>query len=202
MKQPDARRNLSFDDLTTDLVKVVRRHDPDWTDANEHDPGITLLEVGAWITEQLFSYRAVNPSRLDPYKNFKFRVNMDGAVVAGVTRASALRRTVEVTEYRDGGDPTAVRRLPGRVVYEPFTLERPLDGDRSFEDWANLVGSTAPGGPATYRKSVRIEVVDKGDRLLLAYDVVGCWPSEYRVLPELRESLTLVPEGWRRDRSV
>lgn len=202
MKQPDARRNLSFDDLTTDLVKVVRRHDPEWTDANEHDPGITLLEVGAWINDQLFSYQKVNSTRFDPYKNFKFRVSMDGAVVTGVTRASALRRTVEVTEYRDGGDPTAVRRLPGRVVYEPFTLERPLDGDRSFEDWANLVGSTAPGGPATYRRSVRIEAVDKGERLLLAYDVVGCWPSEYRVLPELRESLTLVPEGWQRDRSV
>jgi phage tail-like protein len=202
MKQPDARRNPSIDDLTSDLVKVVRRHDPVWTDANDSDPGVTLLEVQAWIAQELYSYRKVNPGRSDPYRNFKFRVNLDGAVVAGVTRVSALRRTVEVTEYRDGNDPTSVRRLPGRVVYEPFTLERPLDADRSFEDWANLVGSTAPGGPTSYRKSIRIEVVDKGERLLLAYDVLGCWPSEYRVLPELSESLTLVTEGWQRDRSV
>ena len=183
-------------------MKVVRRHDPEWTDANDSDPGVTLLEVQAWIAQELYSYRKVNPGRSDPYRNFKFRVNLDGAVVAGVTRVSALRRTVEVTEYRDGNDPTSVRRLPGRVVYEPFTLERPLDADRSFEDWANLVGSTAPGGPTSYRKSIRIEAVDKGERLLLAYDVPGCWPSEYRVLPELSESLTLVTEGWQRDRSV
>ena len=38
--------------------------------------------------------------------------------------------------------------------------------------------------------------------VFLAYDVHGCWPSEYRVLPELSERLTLVPEGWQRDRSV
>lgn len=202
MKQPDARRNPSIDDLTSDLVKVVRRHDPEWTDANDSDPGVTLLEVEAWIAQQLYTYCKVNPGRSDPYRNFKFRVNLDGAVVAGVTRVSALRQTVEVTEYRDGNDPTSVRRLPGRVVYEPFTLERPLDADRSFEDWANLVGSTATGGPTSYRKSIRIEVTDKGDRVLLAYDVLGCWPSEYRVLPELSESITLVTEGWQRDRSV
>ena len=180
MKQPDARRNPSIDDLTSDLVKVVRRHDPEWTDANDSDPGVTLLEVQAWIAQELYSYRKVNPGRSDPYRNFKFRVNLDGAVVAGVTRVSALRRTVEVTEYRDGNDPTSVRRLPGRVGYEPFTLERPLDADRSFEDWANLVGSTAPGGPTSYRKSVRIEVVDKGERLLLAHDVPG-WTAYGRL---------------------
>jgi phage tail-like protein len=202
MKQPDARSNPSIDDLTSDLVKVVRRHDPEWTDANDSDPGITLLQVEAWITQQLYFYRKVNPGRSDPYKNFKFRVSLDGAVAAGVTRVSALRRTVEVTEYRDGNDPTSVRRLPGRVVYEPITLERQLDTDRGFEDWANLVGSTAPGAPANYRKSIRIEVVDKGERVLLAYNVSGCWPSEYRVLPELSERLTLVSEGWQRDRSV
>jgi phage tail-like protein len=202
MNPSDARRNPSIDELTRDLVKVVRRHDPEWTDANDSDPGMTLLEVEAWITEQLYSYRKANPGRFDPYRNFKFRVNFEGTVVAGVTRVSTLRRTVEVTEYRDGSDPSSVRRLPGRLVYESITLQRPVDADRSFEDWANLVGSTAPGGPTNYRKRVRIEVVDKGERLLLAYDLHGCWPSEYRVLPELTESLTLVVDGWQRDRSV
>jgi hypothetical protein len=44
--------------------------------------------------------------------------------------------------------------------------------------------------------------VDKGERVLLSYNVFGCWPSEYRVLPELSESLTLVTEGWQRDRAI
>jgi hypothetical protein len=30
--------------------------------------------------------------------------------------------------------------------------------------------------------------------------VLGCWPSAYRILPDLTESLTLLPESWQRDR--
>jgi phage tail-like protein len=199
--KPDTGRTASLDAVTADLVKAIRRHDPEWTDADQHDPGITLLEVQAWIAEQLYFSRKVNPGRTDPYRNFKFRVKWDGVTVAAVTRVSALRRTVEIAEFRDGNDPGSVRRLPGRVVYEPITLERTLDGDRSFESWANQVGGTAPGLP-NYRKQIRVEVLDKQDRVLVAYDVHGCWPSEYRVLPELTESLTLVSEGWQRDGSV
>lgn len=199
--KPDTGRTVSLDAVTADLVKVIRRHDPEWTDANQSDPGVMLLEVQAWIAEQLYFSKKANPGRTDPYRNFKFRVTWEGSTVTAVTRVSALRRTVEITEYRDGNDPSSVRRLPGRVVYEPITLERTLDGDRSFEAWANQVGGTAPGLPS-YRKEVRIEVLDKQDRVFVAYDVHGCWPSEYRVLPELSESLTLVPEGWQRDGSV
>jgi len=34
-----------------------------------------------------------DPSRVDPYKNFKFRVKWDGKYVAGVSKVSALKRT-------------------------------------------------------------------------------------------------------------
>ena len=49
--KPDTGRTPSLDAVTGDLVKVIRRHDPEWTDANQHDPGVTLLEVQAWIAE-------------------------------------------------------------------------------------------------------------------------------------------------------
>ena len=60
---------------------------------------------------------SVNPSRLDPYKNFKFRVKWDGKVVAGVSRVSALKRTTEVVEHREGGDPSLSHKSPGRTTY-------------------------------------------------------------------------------------
>lgn len=47
----------------------------------------------------------VNASRFDPYKNFKFRVKWDGRFVAAVSKISALKRTTEVVEHRDGADP-------------------------------------------------------------------------------------------------
>lgn len=203
MKNPDPRKSESLDALTGELVTVVRRHDPEWTDGNASDPGITLLEVGAWLAQRLDSYRKATPARTDPYRNFKFRVQWDGAIVAGVTRVSALRRTTEIIEHRDGNDPSnQIRRIPGRLVYEPITLERALGVDSGFEDWADLVAGTATGALTAFRKNVRIEVLDKSDRVVIAYDVNGCWPSAYRALPDLTESLTLVPEGWQRDKSA
>lgn len=201
MTKADPRRSTSLDALSGELVKVIRRHDPEWTGTNDSDPGLTLLEVGAWLAQRLDAYRKAS-GRPDPYRNFKFRVKWDGVPVTGITRVSALRRTTEIIEHREGGDPGPVRRIPGRVVYEPITLERPLGADTGFEDWMAQPGGTASGSPAPYRKSVRIEVVDPGERVLLAYDVPGCWPSEYRALPDLVERLTLVPDGWQRDKTV
>jgi phage tail-like protein len=91
------------------------------------------------------------PKRFDPYKNFKFRVKWDGRYVAGLSKISALKRTTEVVEYREGGDPTQTEKLPGRTKFEPITLERGISHDTEFEQWANLVSSLAfhGGNPPT-----------------------------------------------------
>ncbi|MDG7016716.1 MAG: phage tail protein, partial [Nitrososphaerota archaeon] len=83
----------------------------------------------------------VNPQRLDPYKNFKFRVFWDGQTkpVAGVSKVSPLIRTTEVIRHREGNDPSTSHKSPGRTEYEPITLERGVTQDLEFERWANKV---------------------------------------------------------------
>ena len=216
--------------LTTDIEAAVRRHTPGWTGPSTGDPGVTLLELLAWIAESLSGYQdqvagesalasarsrfPVNPSRTDPYKNFKFRVKWDGAWVAGISRISGLGRVVQATDYRDGGDPNAVRHVPGRLSYEPITIERAITHDSAFEDWADQArqhaAGAAAGAAAAYLKDVRIEVLDAGGQPVIAYDVYRCWPSVYRPLPamaadeplRLVEALTLVHDGWEPDRAV
>ncbi len=80
---------------------------------------------------------SVNASRFDPYKNFKFRVKWDGVYVAGVSKVSALKQTTEVIEHREGGDPSTVRKSPGRSKHEPITLERGVTHDPAFQQWAS-----------------------------------------------------------------
>src|SRR6202035_1836056 len=82
---------------------------------------------------------SVNASRFDPYKNFKFRVKWDGKYVAGISKASALKRTTEVVKHREGGDPSTTRKSPGRTEFEAITLERGVTHDVEFENWANKV---------------------------------------------------------------
>ena len=82
---------------------------------------------------------SVNTHRFDPYRNFKFRVKVDNQYVAGLSKCSALKRTTEVTQWREAGDPSTSRQLPGKTKYEPVTLEAGLTHDLTFEAWANLV---------------------------------------------------------------
>ena len=88
---------------------------------------------------------SVNAQRFDPYKNFKFRVRWDGRYVAGVSKVSALKRTTEVVEHREGGDPSSSRKSPGRSAYEAITLERGVTHDPEFERWANKVWNYGAG---------------------------------------------------------
>ncbi len=70
---------------------------------------------------------SVNTYRLDPYKNFKFRVKWDGRYVAGVSKVGALKRTTEVVKHRDGGDPSSSRKSPGRTEYDAITARARCD---------------------------------------------------------------------------
>src|SRR5215210_2403851 len=84
---------------------------------------------------------SVNANRLDPYKNFKFRVQWEGRYVAGVSKVSALKRTTKVVRHREGGDESSSHKSPGRTEYDPITLERGVTHDVEFERWANKVWS-------------------------------------------------------------
>jgi phage tail-like protein len=75
-----------------------------------------------------------NPSPIDPYMNFNFRVKWDGAYIPGVSRISALVRSTEVVEYREGGDPNTSHKSPGRTKFEAITLEGGVTEDSAFED--------------------------------------------------------------------
>jgi phage tail-like protein len=157
----------------------------------------------------------VNAYRFDPYKNFKFRVRWDGHYVAGLSKASALRRTTEVVTHREGGDPSSSRKSPGRTEFEAITLERGVTHDVDFEQWANKVWNFGAGLGAEvslrdFRKDLILEVYNEAGQLALAYKVFRCWVSEFQALPELDANANAVAiqtrklenEGWERDEDV
>ena len=157
----------------------------------------------------------VNPQRLDPYKNFKFRVKWDGRYVAGVSKVSGVKRMTEVVEHREGGDPSMARKSPGRTKYDPITLERGVTHDTEFERWSNRVWNFGSGLGAevslqSFRKDIIIEFYNEAGQLALAYKVYRCWVSEYQALPDLDananavaiQHIKLENEGWERDYDV
>ncbi len=158
---------------------------------------------------------SVNPQRFDPYKNFKFRIKWDGRYVAGISKCSALKRSTEVVEHREGGDPSTSRKSPGRSKFEAITLERGVTHDTEFEKWANKVWDYGAGLGAEvslkdFRKDLIIEFYNEAGQLALAYKVYRCWVSEYQALPDLDananavaiQHIKLENEGWERDVEV
>ena len=122
----------------------------------------------------------VNPNRHDPYKQFKFRVRMEGRIVAGIAKVGALRRSTEVIEHREGGDPSTSRKSPGRTQFQPIVLERGLTHDTEFEDWANKVWRLGQETSlADFRRDIVIELINEAGQIVIAYNVHRCWPSEY-----------------------
>jgi phage tail-like protein len=162
---------------------------------------------------------SVNANRLDPYKNFKFRVQWDGRYVAGVSKVSALKRTTEVVRHREGGDESTSRKSPGRTEYDAITLERGVTHDLEFELWANKVWSYANAQAqvpdqetslADFRKNLTIELYNEAGQKVIAYQVFRAWVSEYQPLADLDANanavliaqMKLECEGWVRDLSV
>lgn len=114
---------------------------------------------------------SVNTYRIDPYKNFKFRINWDGRDIAGVSKISGLKRTTELVEHRDGGDLSGKRKSPGLSTYEPIVLERGLSHDPDFEEWANLVHNYQGDGAVSlrnFRKDIVISVYNLSGQKVLS----------------------------------
>lgn len=156
-----------------------------------------------------------NPQRFDPYPNFKMKVKWDGRYVAGISRVTAMRRTTEVIEHREGGDPSTSRKSPGRTKYEAITLERGVTHDPEFEAWAAKVWQIGArqGGEvslADFRKDIILDFFNEAGQLAISYKIYRCWVSEYQALPDLDananavaiQHIKLENEGWDRDTSV
>lgn len=155
----------------------------------------------------------VNTTRIDPYKNFKFRVVWDGRQVAGVSKVSGLKRTTEVVSHRDGGDLSTKRHSPGVSTFEAITIERGITHDTDFEVWASQtysVESDASVSLKGFRKDISIELYNLQGVKVRSWQVFRCWVSEYTAVPELDananavafETIVLQNEGFVRDEAV
>ncbi len=156
----------------------------------------------------------VNAHRHDPYRTFKFQVLIDGQPVAGLKKMTALKKTTEAVDWRDGGDPSHVRKLPGGTKYEAITLEQGLTHDPVFEQWANLVNNIDGDSGMSlvkFRKDIVINVLNLQGTVAISYIVKRAWVSEYQALPDLDagttnavgiQTIKLEHEGWDRDEAV
>jgi phage tail-like protein len=157
----------------------------------------------------------VNINRYDPYKTYRFLVyfGQSTSPVAAVSKVTALRRSSEVIEYREGGDAIILKGL-GRMKYEPITMERGITFNHDFENWANAPQLLTHGSPSTslaaLRQEISIVLLNEEAQPVYRYLVHRCWVSEYQALPDLDaganaiaiEHIKIENEGWEKDTTL
>src|ERR1700740_284766 len=123
---------------------------------------------------------SVNTTRLNPLPSYRFWVYFDTSTtpVALVSKVGGLKRSSDVIEYKEGGNPI-IRKGLGRTKYEPITLERGVTYDPDFEDWANSSQVLDKGAPSsslkTLRRDLRIELLNEVGQAVGRYNVCPCW---------------------------
>ena len=115
-------------------------------------------------------------ARDDPFRNFKFRVEIDGVAEAAFSEVAIGETTTEAIDYREGTEPPHVRKLPGMVKYGNITLKRGVTDSQVIYQWHKDI---LDGKIGDKRKSVTIVVIDEAGKDKARFVVSECWPTKY-----------------------
>ena len=131
------------------------------------------------------------------YRAYNFKLDIQGVIAAYFTEVSGLGVRVEVIDYREGGGPPAVRRLPGRLTVGEVTLRYGLTNSTYLWDWL----MSAVRGKVERRNLSIILVGTDGITEVTRWNLTNAWVCEWRgaKLDALGqevalEHMTLVPE--------
>lgn len=112
--------------------------------------------------------------RNDPLRNFRFRVEIDGIQQAGFSEVTGFDATVDPIDYREGPDPTHVRKLTGLTKYGNVTLKWGVTDSMALYDWHQQIVKGE-----IVRKNIAIIVVDEAGQDKARWQIVEAWPSKY-----------------------
>ncbi len=142
-------------------------------------------------------------TRPDPYRQFNFRLEIDGTAMGNFSEVALGAAITEVVEYRDGSDKSGVRKLPGLTRYSNVTLKRGITSSLELYLWHR---SVAEGRMGDARKNLILILQDEASRDVARFMLRNAWPVRYEA-PSFSatgnevaiESLELTHEGLERE---
>src|SRR5258708_16721121 len=73
--------------------------------------------------------------RRDPLRNFRFRLEIGGINEAHFSEVAGFDTSTDAIDYREGDEPTHVRKLPGLTKYGNVTLKRGITDSIDLYNW-------------------------------------------------------------------
>ena len=138
-------------------------------------------------------------NRVDPFRGFRFLIEIEGITSGGFTRVKGISREVKYESYREGGVNEYEHKLITQVSYPVVILERGLALDDLWK-WALAVAD----GEVT-RKTIRIRLRNEADEPAWAWQVEHALPVKWmssdldaQTSPVVMESLEFAHHGLRK----
>lgn len=137
-------------------------------------------------------------SRVDPFRSFNFRVEIDGLSVGSFRECTGLAGDGTPVEYREGTDVArTVRKLIGMQTYPNITLKRGYTTNAELWTWySNIVNGLSD------RRNGSIILMDEQRNDVMRWDFENAWikkieaPSFNATANEVAvETVELVHEG-------
>jgi len=114
--------------------------------------------------------------RVDPYRQFRFRVEIDGIGQAGFSECTFADTTTDPIEYREGNELPTFRKLSGLTKYGNITLKWGITDSMDLYNWRKQIIDTGAEGA---RKNVSIILIDEAGKDKARWNIVQAWPTKY-----------------------
>ena len=111
--------------------------------------------------------------RQDPFRGFRYVIEMEGLVSGGFLRVKGLSREVRVESYKEGGVNEYEHKLASNVTYPNLVLERGLALDDLWK-WAQ---AAADGD--VQRRNLWIRLQDEANDKAWAWEIAQAIPVKW-----------------------
>jgi phage tail-like protein len=118
---------------------------------------------------------ASSGTRIDPYRGYNFRVEIDQVHVASFRECSGLTLSTDPVDYREGSDvPLHVRKLTGLRKYSNITFKRGYTTNEELWTWyKNIVNGV------TDRRGGAVILQDEQHNDVLRWNFSNAWISKW-----------------------
>jgi phage tail-like protein len=110
------------------------------------------------------------------YRSFQFLVEIDGVINARFQEVGGIDATIDVTEYREGGDLLGTRKFPGQTKHSNLSLKRGYTDDHQLYDWFALVMT---GSTENIRRNISVVQIDMAGQEVFRWNLFQAFPIKY-----------------------
>jgi len=101
----------------------------------------------------------------DPYRTFRFLVELESLVQGGFSQIAGLERETRVDSFHEGGLNTHEIKRIGHTTWPNLVLKRGLADQRLWDWHEEVIARTLNGALGSQRKDLRIVLLDaQGDK--------------------------------------